>query len=212
VNRKNSSSSKRSSRSNGSARNGRSASGSRKTRSSGSSNGSRKRDALSLLRADHDTVRELLSQLEGTTARGARKREQLLQSIAQEVRVHAAIEEEIFYPAYREAARKEEDLKLFFEATEEHALVDIVLPALEETDPSSEEFGAKAKVLKDLIEHHAEEEETEMFPRAKRLLGSELESLGEQLEARKQDLMRSGGARDDSMRESVVAGAGRVRR
>lgn len=197
---------------NGSARNGKSTSSARGARARGSSNGSKRQDALSLLRADHDKVRDLLGELEKTTARGARKREQLLEQIAQEVRVHAAIEEEIFYPAYHEAARKEEDVKLFFEATEEHALVDVVLPALEGTDPTAEEFGARAKVLKDLIEHHAEEEEDEMFPRAKKLLGSELEEIGERLQARKDDLMRSGGSRDGSMRESVVAGAGRVRR
>jgi hemerythrin-like domain-containing protein len=146
---------------------------------------------LALLEADHETVRNLLEQLEETTSRGERKRADLLAKIGSEVRIHAQIEEEIFYPAYEEAAKSHEDRKLFFEATEEHGLVDIVLPALEETEPSTEEFGAKAKVLKDLIEHHAEEEEGEMFARAKKLLGkARLLELGESLRARRSELER----------------------
>lgn len=147
-------------------------------------------NAIELLKADHKTVRELLSDLEETTDRGVKKREDLLAKISAEVQAHATIEEEIFYPAFHEAAETKEQTKLFFEATEEHALVHIVLPALEETDPSAEEFGAKAKVLKDLIEHHAEEEEEQMFPAAKRLLGREkLVELGAQMQARKEELL-----------------------
>jgi len=106
------------------------------------------------------------------------------------VRVHARVEEEVFYPAYREAASKKEDLKLYFEAIEEHGVVDMVLPKLEETEPDAEDFAAKAKVLKDIIEHHAKEEEKEMFPRARKLFDAdELAELGEQIEQRKVELM-----------------------
>jgi len=94
----------------------------------------------------------------------------------------ATIEEQIFYPAFRDATEKAEDRKLYFEAQEEHHVVDTVLPELKSADPASETFAAKAKVLKDLVEHHAEEEETEMFPRARKLLGrGELVRLGEEL-------------------------------
>ena len=149
----------------------------------------RQQDAIALLEQDHATVRSLLSQMEETTDRGSKKRMELLQKIGLEVRVHAQIEEEIFYPAYKEAAKTKEEAKLFFEATEEHGLVDIVLPDLEDTDPTTEPFGAKAKVLKDLIEHHAEEEEEEMFPKARRLLGkAQLVQLGGRLAARKAEL------------------------
>lgn len=151
-------------------------------------------DALALLKRDHGTVRALLSQLAETTTRGTTKRSELLAKIAQEVRVHAQIEEEIFYPAYEAAAEKQDDRKLFFEAVEEHGLVDVVLPALEATDPGDEEFGARAKVLKDLIEHHAEEEEEEMFPKAKKLMGKErLAELGEELAIRKEELLAANG-------------------
>jgi hemerythrin-like domain-containing protein len=148
------------------------------------------KDAIALLRKDHDTVRKLLSELEQTTTRAAKKREALLMEIALEVEVHAAIEEEIFYPAFRERGQSGEDEKLFLEAAEEHALVHQSLPELQATDPGTELFSARAKVLKDLIEHHAEEEESELLPRAKELLSkAELVELGERLQTHKMELI-----------------------
>ena len=80
---------------------------------------------------------------------------------------------------------------MFFEALEEHrAAGDLVLPDLLKTDAASEKFSGRAKVLKELVEHHADEEEKEMFPRAKKLLPkAELDELGARLEARKKELM-----------------------
>jgi hemerythrin-like domain-containing protein len=149
-----------------------------------------RKNAITILKQDHETVRGLLEQLEKTTERAAQKRETLLARIAAEVRAHAKVEEEIFYPAFRDAVTKREDRKLYFEAVEEHHVVDLVLPEIEQTDVTAEEFAGKAKVLKDLIEHHAEEEEKEMFPSAKKVLDAdELEQLGEQIEQRKQELL-----------------------
>ncbi len=142
-------------------------------------------DAIALLKQDHETVRGLLGQLEN--ASGAR-REKLLTQVEKELKVHTTIEEEIFYPAYRDAARKKEDKKLYFEALEEHHVVDMVMPETREGD-SVEELKAKAKVLKDLVEHHAEEEEKEMFPRARKALErEELRELGERMQQRKEEL------------------------
>lgn len=142
-------------------------------------------DAVALLKQDHEKVRGLLSQFENAT--GAR-REKLRGQIEQELKVHTTIEEEIFYPAYREASRKKDDKKLYYEAVEEHHVVDLVLPEMNDGS-DNEELKAKAKVLKDLVEHHAEEEETEMFPRARKLLSrDELRSLGEQMQQRKEAL------------------------
>lgn len=108
--------------------------------------------------------------------------------VASEVKIHAQVEEEIFYPAFRAAAKKKDDMKMFFEAKEEHHVVDLIMPELSDTD-SKEEFAAKAKVLKELIEHHADEEEKEMFPRARKLLDrDELRELGERIEQRKSEL------------------------
>jgi hemerythrin-like domain-containing protein len=145
-------------------------------------------DAIKLLKADHDKVRELLGQFENANA-GAR-REKLRGQIERELKVHTQIEEEIFYPAYRDAARKKEDKKLYFEALQEHHVVDLVLPEVGDGQ-SNEELKAKAKVLKELVEHHADEEEKDMFPRAKKILSKdELRALGEQMQLRKETLLR----------------------
>jgi len=149
-------------------------------------------DAIALLKEDHKKVKGLLSELEETSEKGVKKREKLLAQIEKEVKVHTQIEEEIFYPAYRDAVTKKDDRKLFFEATYEHHVVDLVMPELKRTNPSSEQFGAKAKVLKEIIEHHADEEEKEMFPKARKVLNSEeLRELGGEMQRRKLQLMRS---------------------
>ena len=148
-------------------------------------------NAIQLLKEDHKKVRALLAELESTTPRGVKKRSQLLERIAKELRVHTKIEEEIFYPAFKAAGEKSDDDKMYFEALEEHrAAGDLVLPDLEKTDPGSDRFSGRAKVLKELIEHHAGEEEKEMFPRARKLLSAaELNALGAEMLARKSELM-----------------------
>ena len=149
----------------------------------------RKTDAIALLKKDHEKVRGLLSKLETAAARGGDRAMKLVAQVEREVKIHSQIEEEIFYPAYRDAAKKKDDLKLFYEAKEEHHVVDLVMPEMEEGG-STEEFAAKAKVLKELIEHHADEEEKEMFPKARKLFDrDELRELGERLEQRKSELM-----------------------
>ena len=148
-------------------------------------------NAIDLLVEDHNKVRQMLKELSDTTNRAAKKREELLNKIKKEVQIHTRIEEEIFYPAFRDSDAGEHK-KLFFEAKEEHRAVDkLVLPDLENTEPTTEEFKGRVKVLKDLIEHHAEEEEKEMFPKAKKTLSNEqLRELGERMAARKQELQK----------------------
>jgi hemerythrin-like domain-containing protein len=148
-------------------------------------------DAISLLKDDHQTVRKLLNELAETTSRAEKTRPELLATIAMEIRVHSAIEEEIFYPAFKAAGEKADDGKMYFEALEEHrAAGELVLPDLLETDVTSDQFSGRAKVLKELIEHHAGEEEKEMFPRARELLSKEeLIALGDQMLQRKTELL-----------------------
>jgi hemerythrin-like domain-containing protein len=147
-------------------------------------------NAISLLKADHKKVKGLLDELEATTERAPKKREKLLSQIDAELKVHTAIEEQIFYPAFRDAVKKKEDREMYFEALEEHHVVKMVLPEIAGTDPASEPFGAKAKVLKELVTHHAKEEERDMFPEARKVLSDdELEQLGERMQARKDELM-----------------------
>jgi hemerythrin-like domain-containing protein len=145
-------------------------------------------NAISLLESDHEKVRGMLSELEKSTK--ATRQSKLLEDIGVEVRTHAAIEEEVFYPAFKKALKTKEDKKLYFEAIEEHGVVHTVLPEIEGMKRGTDKFAAKAKVLKDLIEHHAEEEEEEMFPRARKVLSKDdLGELHDVMAAMKQDFL-----------------------
>lgn len=143
-------------------------------------------NAIDLLKADHEKVKDILSQLSESTERALKKRAELLARLEMEVSIHTRLEEEILYPAFKEAGSKEEDV-MYYEAKEEHRTVDsLVLPDLKETDPGTPEFAGRVKVVKELLEHHIEEEESEMFPKAKQLLGkAKLDELGAQMEAMK---------------------------
>lgn len=143
-------------------------------------------NAIDLLKADHVKVKDILSQLSDSTERALKKRVELLGKLEMEITIHTRLEEEILYPAFKEAGGKEQDI-MYFEAKEEHRTVDsLVLPDLKQTDPGIPEFSGRVKVVKELLEHHIEEEETEMFPQAKKLLGkAKLDELGAQMEAMK---------------------------
>jgi hemerythrin superfamily protein len=149
-------------------------------------------NAIDLLKADHEKVKGILSQLSESTDRALKKRVELLDKLEMEITIHTQLEEQILYPAFKEAGGKEED-EMYYEAKEEHRTVDsLVLPDLKGTDPSTPEFAGRVKVVKELLEHHIEEEETEMFPKAKKLLGkAKLDELGEQMEVMKTSLKKS---------------------
>jgi hemerythrin HHE cation binding domain-containing protein len=141
-------------------------------------------DALSLLRADHDKMRKLLNELETTTERGVKTRQELFATIKGELTVHETIEEEIFYPALMEMARTRD---ITLESYEEHHVVDLLMGELEELDVTDERWGAKAKVMQENVEHHMEEEEGEMFRKTRQVFeDAELEELGERMAARKE--------------------------
>ncbi|MBV4477684.1 hemerythrin domain-containing protein [Pseudomonas botevensis] len=143
-------------------------------------------NAIDLLKADHEKVKTILTQLSESTDRALKKRTELLGKLEMEISIHTRLEEEILYPAFKAAGSKEEDV-MYYEAKEEHRTVDsLVLPDLKLTDPGTPEFSGRVKVVKELLEHHIEEEETEMFPQAKKLLGkAKLDELGVQMEAMK---------------------------
>ncbi|EIK97261.1 hemerythrin hhe cation binding domain-containing protein [Pseudomonas sp. M47T1] len=143
-------------------------------------------NAIELLKADHEKVKSILAQLSESTDRGIKKRTDLLAKLEMEITIHTRLEEEILYPAFKQAGGKDE-AEMYYEAKEEHRTVDsLVLPDLKVTDPSTPEFAGRVKVVKELLEHHIEEEETDMFPDAEKLLGKEaLEALGEQMETMK---------------------------
>jgi hemerythrin superfamily protein len=140
-------------------------------------------DAIAMLKTDHDKVKRLLTELETTTERGVKTRAELFSTIKGELTVHEIIEEEIFYPALK-SHPKAKDIVL--EAYEEHHVVDLLMSELEELDVSDETWGAKAIVMKENIEHHIEEEEGDMFPKARKVFDrAELVDLGERMEERR---------------------------
>lgn len=145
-------------------------------------------NAIELLRADHERLRGILPMLSDSSV-AADERKKLLDTIEREIKIHSLLEEEILYPAFKDGAREQEDRDMYFEAIEEHHVVDMLLPELKPLDPTSEGFRAKASVLRELFEHHAKEEERDMFPKAEQLIGAgQLAELGTRMEARKQEL------------------------
>ncbi|MEQ7920409.1 hemerythrin domain-containing protein [Xanthomonas sp. WHRI 1810A] len=146
-------------------------------------------NAIDLLTQDHVRVKDILSQLSESTDRALKKRVELLAKLEMEITIHTQLEEEILYPAFKEAGGKEQDV-MYYEAKEEHRTVDaLVLPDLKQTDPGTPEFSGRVKVVKELLEHHIEEEEEEMFPQALELLGKDkLDELGVQMEAMRADM------------------------
>ncbi len=147
--------------------------------------------AIAVLKADHEQLRKTLAQLE--KASGPERRAEVLARAKGLIELHAEAEEAIFYPAFRDVARTKEDQKLFFEAHEEHHVVEFVIEELEAASAEDEVFAAKAKVLKDVVEHHAEEEEEQMFPRARKLLdAATLMELGVRIREFKRTALASG--------------------
>ena len=149
-------------------------------------------NAFTLLKQDHQTVADLLEKIDKTTERGLKTREELFTRVKTELDVHAKIEEEVFYPALE---NEEETRDITLEAFEEHRLVKQLLSELESMPKDDEQWTAKFTVLKEQIEHHVEEEEGEMFTKARKVLSKEdQEALGERLEEAKQNEKRALGA------------------
>jgi hypothetical protein len=137
-------------------------------------------NALTLLKADHDKMKKLLTEGESTTERGEKTRTELLDRIKSELSIHEQIEEEIFYPALKSHPRAKD---IVLEGYEEHHVVDEIMGELEATDVTDETWGAKFKVMKENIEHHMEEEEGEMFAKARQVFDAdELDQLGVRME------------------------------
>lgn len=170
-------------------------------------------DAIALLKEDHRKVKGLLKRLDD--AEHGDERAELFTQIEEELLVHARLEEELFYPRFKEAVGDDdEDVKMYFEAHEEHEIAERVAAEIRaHDDPDADDYAAKCKVLKDLIEHHIEEEEGEMFPSARKAMGREdLLMLAEDMRQRKEE-MQSGGIdalrRIEAPRDGIEPGAER---
>ncbi len=142
-------------------------------------------DAIQLLTADHDEVRSLFEQFrQAEEADDMDRMKELQKQIFSELETHTRIEEDIFYPAVRET--DEEELgDTVAEGVQEHHVVKVLMREIESVS-GEETYVAKMKVLMENVEHHAEEEESEMFPDVREKMGEpRLEELGAELEAAK---------------------------
>jgi len=148
---------------------------------------SKGQDAIKLLKADHDEVAALFAQYEKQKKKSGNGKPELIDKICTALTVHAQIEEEIFYPACE--GKIEEDL--LKEAYVEHDGAKVLIAEIEAGGPDDDFYDAKVKVLSEQIEHHVEEEEKRMegmFSQARKA-GLDMDALGEQLRARKEELV-----------------------
>lgn len=142
------------------------------------------KDAIAILKEDHRAVEKLFKQFE--EAKGEGRKEKLARRICLELSIHTRIEEEIFYPACK--GKVDEDL--LKESYVEHDAAKLLIAEIEAGSGESDEFfDAKVQVLSEQIDHHVEEEEKELFPEVRKA-DLDLKSLGEQLSARKRELMK----------------------
>jgi hypothetical protein len=140
-----------------------------------------------ILKKDHEKVSGLMQRLEKTTERGVKTRQDLFKQVKEELDVHAHIEETIFYPALQVETETEDIAR---EAIEEHRIVKTLLSELERMPKDDEQWSAKFMVLKENLEHHIEEEEGEMFTKARKALDKdELDELGEEMNEEKKRMM-----------------------
>lgn len=138
-------------------------------------------DAITLLKADHKAVEKLFKSFERAGDRAHKTKRDLVDSMVRELSVHAAIEEQVFYPEVRRLVPDESAMTL--ESLEEHHIVKWVLSELEGLDPEHERFQPKVTVLIELVRHHVEEEESDLFPAVRAALGrKQLQQIGEALE------------------------------
>ncbi|HVM20281.1 MAG TPA: hemerythrin domain-containing protein [Egibacteraceae bacterium] len=165
-------------------------------------------DALELLKSDHDTVRELFEQFSKAKEAGDTQRlAEVQQKIFAELEVHTSIEEEVFYPEAEQVGEEAEELVK--EGVEEHHVVEVLMGEIAQLQPDDDAWVAKMTVLIENVEHHAEEEEEELFPKLREVFGDErLAAMGQRLQeakARRQGGQAGGsaGAEQDLTRDEL---------
>lgn len=145
-------------------------------------------NAIDLLKADHEKVDSLFQQYD--EAEGQMQQQRIIiEQVCKELEVHAAIEEEIFYPAVRKMGQEGADLTS--EAVEEHQSIKDAINRLKGANPKDADYQDTVEELMECVTYHVEEEEGEMFPEAEQQLGRELTRLGEQMQQHKQQLLGS---------------------
>jgi hemerythrin-like domain-containing protein len=143
-------------------------------------------NAFQLLKEDHQKVSGIFQQLEPTTERAEKTRTELFARLKEELDIHSRVEEAVFYPAIKQAAETRE---IVLEGFEEHHVVKLLLKELESVPVDTEQWTAKLKVLQENVEHHVEEEEGEMFQKARQVLSEDdINRLGAEMEEMKKQL------------------------
>lgn len=170
-----------------------------------------KQDVLALLKEDHQKVRKMFDQFEKMKEKDGNEAEiqQLVRTVCTELTIHAQLEEELFYPAMREAAQDAEDL--LDEAQVEHDSAKQLITELSSMRPGDPLYEAKVTVLGEYVKHHVEEEEKEMFQKAKKAK-LDLASLAQQTMQRKQELRQELGLDMDMQEDEEMAVKSTARR
>jgi hemerythrin-like domain-containing protein len=143
-------------------------------------------DAIEVLEKDHRAVEKAFKSFENAGTNADKKR--IAEQIIADLKVHTTIEEEIFYPVARRKTNTE-GKELVAEAFEEHHVIKMLIQEIEQIGTVNEQYEAKMTVLQENVEHHVEEEESELFPDAKKKLKDRLEELGNRMAQRKEALM-----------------------
>jgi len=144
-------------------------------------------DPIKIIKGDHEQVKTLFSKFKDSEKS---KRSEIAEKIFAELDIHARIEEEIFYPAI-ESVNGEREKEMVKESLAEHKQVKDLMSELQALGTEHDDFEAKFKVLRENVEHHAEEEEKNMLPDAQKKLKSDLGRLGQEMLDRKKELLES---------------------
>jgi hemerythrin superfamily protein len=167
---------------------------------------SKSTDAIAILTADHAKVKKLFKEFEKLhDDESDEEAEQVAQQICNELTIHATVEEEIFYPAVREAT---EDEDLMDEAEVEHASAKDLIAQIQGMSADDDKYAAKVIVLGEYIDHHVKEEQDEMFPKAKKAK-VDMAALGEKIDTRKQELKEEMGIADEGDDKTETRGGAR---
>jgi hemerythrin superfamily protein len=141
-------------------------------------------DAIDLLKQDHDRVEKAFKEFEKMDRQDTEACRRLIERVCEELTVHTALEEEIFYPAVREAI---DDEDLMNEAAVEHETARMLIEQLQNMGPDDPNYFATFTVLGEYVRHHIKEEQNEMFPAARKA-GLDLAALAERMQARRDEL------------------------
>ena len=142
-------------------------------------------DAIDLLKQDHDKVEKAFKEFEKMDREDAATCQELIRVVCEDLKTHTTIEEELVYPAVREAI---EDEDIMNEASVEHETAKMLIEQLENMQPDDPNYYATFTVLGEYVRHHIKEEESEMFPQVKKS-DLDLKELGEQMRRRKEELV-----------------------